>query len=137
VPVVAGHDDGRARQVAVGEGGEDERAQRLRDEGAAAVAAEADRVQISVEVGEEGAQGHGSGHADGRATTRGGVLRSSLEGPSRQDVEAHVLDPVVVERRRHVAHERLAIGLRQPLEMGAEHHRGEVLAKVAGTTRTV
>ena len=57
--VVAGHDDRRAAHVAVGQRGEQVRPQRLRDERRAALVGEPRGVGIVLEMGEEGAEGHG------------------------------------------------------------------------------
>jgi hypothetical protein len=70
--VVAGDHERRGRRIAVGEGGEHERAQGLRDERAAAVAHQGGGAGIAVELVEEGAQSHGFGHAEPPRAARGG-----------------------------------------------------------------
>ena len=68
--VVAGHHERRLR-VGVGERGDDVRPQRLGHERTPAVPLETGRAGVFVEVGEEGAEGHGA-HAERPRTGRGG-----------------------------------------------------------------
>jgi hypothetical protein len=56
LPVVAGHDDRRAPRVAVGDGGDQVRAQRLGHERAGARLRELRGVGVALEVGEERAK---------------------------------------------------------------------------------
>ncbi len=67
--VVAGHHDRRAAHVAVGQRGQQERPQRLRDERRAALVGEPRGGRIVLEMGEEGAERHGGpGTPNGRAS---------------------------------------------------------------------
>ena len=72
--VVAGDDERRRGRVAVGEGGEDERPQRLRDERAAAVAASPAAAGSWSNWSRSGRRDTGAGTPNGRAGPRGGVL---------------------------------------------------------------
>ena len=69
--VVARHDHGRAAHVAVGERGDQERTQGLRDEGGAALVGQPGGGGIVLEMGEEAAKGHEPGTPNGRAGQRG------------------------------------------------------------------
>ena len=76
--VVAGHHHGRAAHVAVGDGRDQERPQRLRDERRRARLLEPSGVRVVLEVAEEGAEGHplrvyeAAAPSPGRAPTPGG-----------------------------------------------------------------